>query len=114
MSQAASKRPATRPAGEAPALQNWSRDYLLVALPAFLLGFTASVVADRLVFVAWSFASALSFGFFLHASWPRPKVSWRRALQLTYLATFTWLVFAHYGALRLGLAAFLPAVGSAP
>lgn len=94
----------------------WRLLLLAGVAPVFLCGLLASVLADRLIFVGWAFATALAFALALSfeaggrssGGGPYDGLS-LLGLGLGWLA-FGWLTGRHREELDLAFRAFLPAV----
>jgi hypothetical protein len=86
---------------------SWS--ILAGALPLLVIGFTASALANRLVFVAWGAAfAAVHAGLVRYgrdAGWRRPALA---IGALAALGSFAVLAAWHREVLTLGLSALLP------
>ncbi len=93
----------------------WHCSLLVGVLPFLVLGFTASALANQLVFVAWGVAAAAVHAGLVRHGW---RAGWRRAvLAAAVLATlaagagtFALLVARHREILDLGFRALLPAL----
>ena len=88
----------------------WYAPLLGGLLPILLLGFLASAVADRLVFVGWAFAFALLWTVLLRqgleAGWePRRRWGSLALLAAVGLAAFAGLAAVHREDLDLGVRA---------
>jgi hypothetical protein len=95
---------------------SWYGWLLAGILPALLLGFFYSALADRLVFAGWGllvatcYTAALRQG--MQAGWPAPRLAGAMALLLAAAAGgFAWIERLHHEILDLGYRAVLsPAV----
>jgi hypothetical protein len=92
--------------------RGWHLAVLAGALPLLLLGATASVLANRIVFLGWALLAAVGHTWLLRALWSRgPSVPLRVALCLGWaaamLVVFALLVARHGEILDLGYRAML-------
>jgi hypothetical protein len=101
-------------AGQRLDARRWSLNFYAGALPVLLLGFAASVAADRLLFAAWGLASALVYGLALRWGWSARRAWPARVALAAGGVLFVWLAARHRADLQLGLAALLPAREAAP
>ncbi len=104
--------PAYEPVGEVVA-NRWYRSFLAVAAPLLVVGFLASAAADRLIFAAWALLAASAYGLALRWELPRRRIVVAWLVVIVSLAGFAWLAVRHAPELKLGVAAFLPAVEGA-
>jgi hypothetical protein len=108
----------------APAPRGWYAALAAGVFPPLLLGFVASVLANRLAFVGWGAVAALGHALLLRAAWGRGwSVPARAALGLAWaalaLVAVAALVARHGEALDLGYRALLwplhhPALAAPP
>ena len=91
----------------------WYGWLLAGILPALLLGFFYSALANRLIFAGWGLlvaachAAALRQG--MQAGWPAPRLAGAMALLLAAAAgAFAWIERLHHQILDLGYRAVLP------
>jgi len=91
----------------------WYAGLLAGILPALLVGFLYSALADRLEFAGWGLLVAVSYTAALRqgmqAGWPARRLA--AALMLLLAAgagTFAWLERLHHEVLDLGYRAVLP------
>jgi hypothetical protein len=94
-------------------LRSWYLPLLAGALPALLLGFGYSAIADRIVFAGWGIAVAACWVILLRhgleAGWGAAR-RWGGLLLLAAIAmaAFAWLEWRHHEILDLGFRAVLP------
>lgn len=94
-------------AGVAPRFSAWHRWLYGGLTPTLLLGFLASAVADRLVFVPWALVAGAAYAFTLHRTFGSRRLPALAVLGLA-LVGFALLAARHREALALGLAALGP------
>lgn len=95
-----------------PAQRGWYPAVLVGTLPPLLLGFVASVLANRLAFAGWALVGALGHLLLLRAAWGRGwRARARAALVLAWAAlavlVLAGLVQRHQEILDLGYRALL-------
>ncbi|HVS02055.1 MAG TPA: hypothetical protein VMT16_04730 [Thermoanaerobaculia bacterium] len=106
------------PAGEPavlllpPAPRGWRAALAAGVFPPMLLGFTASALANRLVFAGWALAAAIGYTLLLRGIWaregrPRRRAGWAALWLGLAFAAFAGLVLRHHEILDLGYRALL-------